>query len=141
MSDHFQSGLWSKEEARLSINVRELLAVENGLRAFLPLLKGHSVAVFCNNTTAISYLRHQEGTFVSDPQRCSSASPLLGRGSRDSSLSPICHGETQRGGGCPVPSGSGSRFGVDPAPGSFRLRKRWPVMLDLFATSLNHRIR
>ena len=62
MSDHFHSGLWSEEEARLSINVRELLAAERGLRAFLPLLKGHSVTVFCDNTTAISYLRHQGGT-------------------------------------------------------------------------------
>ena len=62
MSDHFHSGLWSEEEASLSINVRELLAVEKGLRAFLPLLRGRSVAVFCDNTTAISYLRHQGGT-------------------------------------------------------------------------------
>ena len=61
MSDHFHSGLWSEEEARLSINVRELLVVEKGLQAFLPLLKGHSVAVFCDNTTMISYLRHQGG--------------------------------------------------------------------------------
>ena len=58
---------------------------------------------------------------VSEPQHGSSASPSLGRGSGDSSLSPICHGETQRGGGCPVPFGSGFGFGVDPAPGCFRL--------------------
>ena len=61
MEDQVASGLWSEEEKFLSINVRELLAVERGLLFFLP-LRGHSVAVFCDNTTALSYLRHQGGT-------------------------------------------------------------------------------
>ena len=61
MSDQFRSGLWSEEEALYFINAKELLAVEKGLLSLLSLLRGCSVAVFCNNTTALSYLRHQGG--------------------------------------------------------------------------------
>ena len=61
LSDVFVSGIWSAEEALLSINMRELLAVEKGLLAFLPQLQGEVVGLFCDNTTAISYLRRQGG--------------------------------------------------------------------------------
>ena len=120
MSDHFHSGLWSEEEARLSINVRELLAVGKGVRAFLPLLKGHSVVVFCDNTTAISCLRHQGGTL--------SLTPNLSWGNATWWRMP-----------CPVRI----RCWVWSGPYARKfstLRKRWPVMVDLFATSLNHRL-
>ena len=62
MVDRVASGRWTEEESRLSINVIELLAVERGLLAFLPLLQSCSVAIFCNNTTALSYLHHQAAT-------------------------------------------------------------------------------
>ena len=62
LADRFVSGIWSAEEALLSINARELLAVEKGLLAFQDCLCGRVVAVFCDNTTAVSYLRRQGGT-------------------------------------------------------------------------------
>ena len=46
LSDAFVSGVWSAEEALLSINMRELLAVEKGLLAFRSLLQDSVVAVF-----------------------------------------------------------------------------------------------
>ena len=56
------SGLWDQEHAALSINARELLAVREGLHHFLPSLQGMAVSVFCDNSTAVSYLRKEGGT-------------------------------------------------------------------------------
>ena len=56
------SGLWDQEQAALSINARELLAVREGLLHFLPSLTGMAVSIFCNNSTAVSYLRKEGGT-------------------------------------------------------------------------------
>ena len=49
-------------EVSLSINQRELLTVERGLRALYTCLEGWDVAVFSDNTTAVAYLRRQGGT-------------------------------------------------------------------------------
>ena len=46
----------------LSINHRELLAVERGLRALCACLEGRVVAVFSDNTTEVAYLRRQGRT-------------------------------------------------------------------------------
>ena len=56
------SGLWDSHQAALSINVRELLAVQLGLRQFQSSLQGCTVAVFCDNTTAVAYLCKEGGT-------------------------------------------------------------------------------
>ena len=61
--DHqIASGLWDAHQAALSINARELLAVQLGLRQFQSSLQGRTVAVFCDNTTAVAYLRKEGGT-------------------------------------------------------------------------------
>ena len=51
------SGLWSPDEAGVSINARGLLAVEKGLLHFQSSLVGSTVAVFVDNSTAVAYLR------------------------------------------------------------------------------------
>ena len=56
------SGLWDSSQAALSINARELLAVHLGLRQFQSSLRGMTVAVFCDSTTAVAYLRKEGGT-------------------------------------------------------------------------------
>ena len=56
------SGLWATQQAALSINARELLAVQLGLFQFRSALQGRTVAVFCDNTTAVAYLRKAGGT-------------------------------------------------------------------------------
>ena len=56
------SGLWSPKDMGMSINARELLAIERALSFFAPLLQNSSVAVFADNSTAIAYLRNQGGT-------------------------------------------------------------------------------
>ena len=56
------SDLWSATERLLSINHRELLAVERSLFAFQDHLCGMRVALFADNTTAIAYLKKLGGT-------------------------------------------------------------------------------
>ena len=56
------SGLWDSHQAALSINARELLAVKLGLHQFRSSLQGRTVAVFCDNTTEVAYLRKEGGT-------------------------------------------------------------------------------
>ena len=63
VADQCPSGRWLEGESLLSVNHRELLAVQRGLRALQDLLFGKVVAVFSDNTTAVSYLRCQWGTF------------------------------------------------------------------------------
>ena len=53
------SDLWSPQERDLSINARELLAVEKVLLHFAPQLANSTFAVFADNSTAVSYLRNQ----------------------------------------------------------------------------------
>ena len=57
LQDATASGRWSQDEALLSINTRELLAVEFGLRYFQHLVSNSTVAVFADNSTALAYLR------------------------------------------------------------------------------------
>ena len=54
--------LWDLEQASLSINARELLAIQHSLLHFQSSLRGHTVAVFCDNVTAVTYLRKEGGT-------------------------------------------------------------------------------
>ena len=65
VGEHHASGLWSPHQKTLSINLRELLAVQYGLKALEHLLVGLSVALFCDNTTTVAYLRRSGGTFSS----------------------------------------------------------------------------
>ena len=56
------SGLWDSHQAALSINARELLAIKLGLLRFQSSLRGRTVAVYCDNVTAVAYLRKEGGT-------------------------------------------------------------------------------
>ena len=65
VGEHHASGLWLPHQKALSINMRELLPVQLGLQAFEHLIVGMSVALFCDNTTTVAYLRRSGGTFSS----------------------------------------------------------------------------
>ena len=56
------SGLWDSHQAALSINARELLAIKLGLLRFQSSLRSRTVAVYCDNVTAVAYLRKEGGT-------------------------------------------------------------------------------
>ena len=139
LGEDIASGLWSQKDMGMSINARELLAIERALSFFAPLLQNSSVAAFADNSTAIAYLRNQGGT----------RSPLLNTiaqrilrwaESLQVTLAPqFIMGRHN------VLADSLSRH--NQVLGSEwtlktevfqELRKRWPVSIDLFATSFNH---
>ena len=59
---HHLSGKWSPSEKKLHINILELKAIWLALQEVLPIVKGQTIAVFLDNTTALSYIRKQGGT-------------------------------------------------------------------------------
>ena len=123
------SGLWAPADLEMSINTRELLAIERALEFFAPLLQNSSVAVFADNSTAVAYLRNQGGT----------QSPLL-----NAIAQRILHWAESRQVTL-APQFIMGRHNVQILGSKWtlktevfqELRKRWPVTIDLFATSLN----
>ena len=56
------SGVWTPSQRELSINLREMMAVQKGLLEFDSLLRGKTIALFCDNVTTVAYLRRLGGT-------------------------------------------------------------------------------
>ena len=56
------SGVWTPSQRELSINLREMMAVQKGLFEFSSLLRGKTIALFCDNVTTVAYLRRLGGT-------------------------------------------------------------------------------
>ena len=56
------SGVWTPSQRELSINLREMMAVQKGLFEFSSLLRGKTIALFCDNVTTVAYLRRSGGT-------------------------------------------------------------------------------
>ena len=133
------SGLWSPEEVGISINARELLAVERGLLHFQSTLRGSTVAIYVDNSTAVAYLHKSGGTrslFLNEiAQRILRWSEL-----HEISLAPQfipgCRNVLADSLSCPHQIlGSEWTLHAD----VFRyLSRLWPAMVDLFATSANH---
>ena len=140
LDESVSSGLWAPEEVEFSINVRELLAIERALLWFAPHLIGSSVAIFADNSTVIAYLRNQGGT------HSSLLNSIAQRILRLAENLPVVISPQFIMGKHNVLADALSR--PNQILGSewtlkqevFRdLCKRWPVSIDLFATSQNHR--
>ena len=124
----------------LSINARELLEVERGLLHLAHLVSNSTVAIFSDNSTALAYLHKQGGT----------RSPILNAISQRilrwmETIDLVLAPQFIRGKNIVLVN---SLFCPNQVQGSewtlkwevfLQLNKRWPVMIDLFATSLNHR--
>ena len=134
------SGLWDTHQAALSINARELLAVQLGLHQFQSSLQGRTVAVFCDNTTAVAYFRKEGGT----------RSPLLNTLAQEilrwtESLSIRLAPQFLPGSNTVLADALSRPHQLPHSEWSLNLtlfqslRRLWPVQLDLFATSDNHR--
>ena len=134
------SGLWDLHQAALSINARELLAVKLGLHQFQSSLQGRTVAVFCDNTTAVAYLRKEGGT----------RSPLLNTLAQEilrwtESLSIRLAPQFLPGSNNVLADALSRPHQLPHSEWSLNmtvfqsLRRLWPVQIDLFATSENHR--
>ena len=125
-SDHL-SGLWSPDVSLFSINHRELLAVFLAIRGFLHLLRGRSMSLFIDSMSALSYLRKEGGT----------RSTTLNSVAKE--ILRLCESNVladslSRGGQI---LGSEWTLHMDVCLELFR---HWPVTVDLFATSINHRL-
>ena len=139
LGEDVTSGLWFPQEAILSINARELLAVKYGLWFFAPQIMNSTVALFADNSTAIAYLRNQGGT------RSKLLNSIAQRILRWAESIPVMLAPQFIMGWNNVLADSLSR--PNQILGSEwtlktevvqDLRRRWPVSIDLFATSLNH---
>ena len=104
--------------AALSINARKLLAIREGLLHFRSSLVEKNVAVFCYNSTAVSYLRKEGGT----------RSPFLNSLARDSPLGgvplhqavpPVHSGVPERSGGLSLSPSPTSSYRVVSSSGGF----------------------
>ena len=62
VGEHQVSGVWTLSQRELSINLREMMAVQKGLLEFSSLLRGKTIALFCDNVTTVAYLRRLGGT-------------------------------------------------------------------------------
>ena len=60
--EHQVSGVWTPSQRELSINLREMMAVQKGLFEFSSLLRGKTIALSCDNVTTVAYLRRLGGT-------------------------------------------------------------------------------
>ena len=141
LGEHHASGLWSPHQKALSINMRELLAVQYGLKAFEHLLVGLSVALFCNNTTTVAYLRRSGGTFSSTLNTTAREVLLWAESHRVRLLPQFIMGSSN------VTADALSR--PNQVIGSEwtlhqevvdQLVHKWPAVIDLFATSLTARL-
>ena len=55
-------GVWNQEENNLHINVQELIAAQLAIKTFTKLIKGSSVHLKIDNTSALSHLANMGGT-------------------------------------------------------------------------------
>ena len=135
------SGLWSQAEKVLSINHRELLAVYLAILAFRDLLRGQQVALFSDNTTAVSYLKKLGGTRSATLNSTAQLILRLCEEDKIVLLPQFIAGVLN------VKADALSRknqvLGSEwtLCPQVFRdIRRLWPVTVDLFATNLNHQL-
>ena len=141
VGEHHASGLWSPHQKTLSINLRELLAVQYGLKALEHLLVGLSVALFCGNTTTVAYLRRSGGTFSSNLNATARDILLWAENYRVRLLPQFIMGSSN------VTADALSRpnqvIGSDWTLHQQvvdQLVHKWPAVIDLFATSLTARL-
>ena len=141
VGEHHASGVWLPHQKALSINMRELLAVQLGLQAFEHLIMGMLVALFCDNTTTVAYLRRSGGTF-SYTLNATAREVLLWAESRRIRLLPqfIVGSSNVNADALSRPNQViGSEWTLHQEVVD-QLVHKWPAMIDLFATSLTARL-
>ena len=142
LGDLHLSGLWSPLCSRFSVNQRrELLAILFAVQGFLPHLRGQTVAVYSDNSTALAYLRKQGGTRSSSLNAVAQELLRLCESQLVHLLPQFIPGHLN------VLADSlnccsqvlGSEWMLCPQAFAELLRQ-WPATIDLFATSMTHRL-
>ncbi|XP_066976777.1 uncharacterized protein [Macrobrachium rosenbergii] len=70
-------GLWRDLDQEESINFGELRAVEEALSCFSDQVNNNTVALFCDNVMAVSYLKKGGNKIASNKRRCTKGSSLV----------------------------------------------------------------
>ena len=134
------SGLWSPEETSLSLNSEGVVSCGEGSPPFSLLRQPFHGRGVCRQLCSRGLSLQRRGHSISGPQCHSPTYPPMVRTPTCSPGSPVHHGKSQCSG----------RLSLSPEPvqGSewtlhmevfLKLRLQWLVMIDLFATSANHR--
>ena len=117
MGEQQVSGVWTPSQKQLSINLREMMAVQNGLWRFSQFLRGKTIALFCDNVTTVAYLRRSGGT-RSQVLFLKAREILLWIESMEITIIPPVHpGSSQHESGPPQSAEPGNRIRVDTTPG------------------------
>ena len=122
------------------MNARELLAIQLGLHQFQSSLRGHTVAVYCDNVTAVAYLCKEGDT----------RSPLLNSIAQEilrwsESLAIRLAPQFIPGSNNILADALSRPHQLPHSEWSLNMTvflslcRLWPVQIDLFATSANHR--
>ena len=132
------SGVWPPSFRRMSINWLELMAVKLSLEHFSHLLRGRSVLLLSDNSTAVSCLRRQ-GTYRSEAllslsldilEFCQSLDITLVPRHLSGELNVLADRHSRKG---PV----GSEWSLDSVTFQWLSRLAGPFQVDLFATRDN----
>ena len=94
-----------------------MMAVQNGLLEFSSLLRGKTIALFCDNVTTVAYLRRLGGTRSRGPVPQSEGDSPVGWIHEDHATSPVHPGVSQHESGSSQSAQPGDRIGVDTTPG------------------------
>ena len=116
MGEQQVSGVWTPSQKQMSINLREMMAVQNGLLGFSQFLRGKTIALFCDNVTKVAYLRRSGGTRSKVLFLKAREILLWVESMRDHDPTPVHPGVSQLESGSPQSSQSGNRLRVDTAP-------------------------
>ena len=134
-SDHL-SGLWTQEISLFSINHRELLAILYAIHGFLHLLRGQSVSLFTDDASALAYLLKQRGTSSATLNSVAQAILRLCETNNVLLLPQFVLGKLNVLADSQV-LGSEWTLCQEVCRDLFRC---WSANIDLFATSMNHRL-
>ena len=118
MGDQQVSGVWTPCQKQLSINLREMMAVQKGLLGFSQFLRGKTIALFCDNVTTVAYLRRSGGDELQGPIPQSERDPTMGRINANHDPPPVHPGLSQLESGSPQSAEPSNRLRVDTAPTS-----------------------
>ena len=141
LGDLHLSGLWSPLCSSFSINQRELLAILFAIRGFLPHLRGQTVAIYSDNSTALAYLRKQGGTHSSSLNGVVQALLRLCEDQSVRLLPQFIPGHLNV-----LADSLSSRSQVLGSEWTLchqaftELLRRWPATIDLFAAAMTHRL-
>ena len=141
VGEHQASGVWSLSKRRLSINLKEMMAVQGGLLGFSSLIRGRTIALCCDFVTTVAYLRRSGGTRSQDLFLEAREILLWVESTKITLLPQFIQGSLNtRADLLSRPNlVMGSEWTLHQAVVQDLLRQ-WPAVIDLFATSLSARL-